>query len=160
MTGEQLAAAINSVVGGAVVKVTEGTMPSATLQTSRLIQVCNALKHKLGFNYLISVTGVDYCTYFEVVYHLQNIPTNEQACIKVVVDHDQPVVPSVYGVWPGADFQEREVYDLMGISFTGHPNLKRILLWDEFKGHPLQKAFGMFDEDAWRQAPSLPELEV
>jgi NADH:ubiquinone oxidoreductase subunit C len=63
--------------------------------------------------------------------------------VKVEVDRDAAAVPSVTSVWRGADFQEREAYDLMGITFTGHPNLKRILLYDEFVGHPLRKDFAL-----------------
>ncbi len=159
MTAEQLAEAINGVVHGAVVQVNDGTMPSVTVQAARLTPVFAAVR-KMGFDFLDSITGVDYNSYFEVVYQLHNMSTNDDACLKVAVDHDQPILASVYHIWQGADFQEREVYDLMGITFTGHPNLKRILLWDEFQGHPLRKDFGMGDENAWRQMPPLPELEV
>jgi NADH-quinone oxidoreductase subunit C len=81
-------------------------------------------------------------------------------CLKVVADHNEPSVPSVYSVWQGADLQEREVYDLMGIRFPGHPNLKRVLLWDEFEGHPLRKDFGLANQDAWRQMPPMPQVET
>ena len=61
--------------------------------------------------------------------------------LKVTGPWEEPTVPSVVGVWPAAEFQEREIYDLLGITFSGHPDLRRILLWDGFPGHPLRKTF-------------------
>ncbi|MDP2935114.1 MAG: NADH-quinone oxidoreductase subunit C [Dehalococcoidia bacterium] len=121
------------------------------LQPDDLRKVASFLKETPGleFSYLVSVTGVDYVDYFELVYHLVSISHNHSAVIKVkVCGREDPIVPSVVPVWKGADLQEREVYDLMGIHFEGHPNLKRILLWDEFPGHPLRKDF-------WYQNPSI-----
>jgi NADH-quinone oxidoreductase subunit C len=97
---------------------------------------------QLDFKFLISVTAVDRLDYFEVVYHLQSISKNHAAVIKALTtDHDMPVAPSVVPVWQGAHLQEREVYDLMGIRFEGHPDMRRIFLWDGFPGHPLRKDF-------------------
>ncbi len=91
-----------------------------------------------------SITAVDYIDHFEVVYHLKSLITLSKATIKTKIGFDrenQPEIDSVYTLWKGADFQEREVFDLMGIYFNNHPNLKRILLWDGFPGHPLRKDF-------------------
>lgn len=94
------------------------------------------------FNRLENVTAVDYKTYFEMVYHLFSwSERNDWLTVKVKLEHDAPRVPSVTGVFPGAEFEEREVYDLMGISFIGHPDLRRILLADDFSGHPLRKDY-------------------
>jgi NADH-quinone oxidoreductase subunit C len=94
----------------------------------------------LGMDYLVSVTGVDYIDHFEVVYHLASLAHNHATVLKArVYDRETPTVPSVVSVWQGADLQEREVWDLMGVAFTGHPNMKRILTWEGFPGHPLQK---------------------
>lgn len=101
------------------------------------------LKQVHGFNYLANLTAVDYKDRFELVYHLYSIPDNRKLVVKADVDHDQPVAPSAISIWPTADWQERELFDLMGIRFDGHPNLKRILLPDEFEGHPLRKDFQM-----------------
>lgn len=109
-----------------------------------LLGVARFLKDTPGldFDYLASVTGVDYLDYFEVVYHLVSMTHNHSAVLKVrLPDRQAPTLPSVVGVWRGAELQEREVYDLMGISFTGHPNLKRVFLWEGFPGHPLRKDF-------------------
>ena len=94
----------------------------------------------LKFDYLNYVTAVDYFSYFEVVYQLTSLEHNHSVVLKTrCYDRANPSVPSVTGLWQGADFQEREIYDLMGIKFEGHPNLKRIFLWDGFPGHPLRK---------------------
>jgi NADH:ubiquinone oxidoreductase subunit C len=80
--------------------------------------------------------------YFEVVYHLISLEHNHSLVLKTrCYDRDKPVVPSVVNLWRSADFQEREVYDLMGIIFDGHPNLKRLLLWEGFVGHPLRRDY-------------------
>ena len=77
-----------------------------------------------------------------MVYHLTSISHNQSLVIKTrIFDREDPVVPSVISLWRGADYQEREVWDLMGIRFTGHPNPKRIMLWEGFPGHPLRKDF-------------------
>ncbi|MCL5074643.1 MAG: NADH-quinone oxidoreductase subunit C [Chloroflexi bacterium] len=121
-----------------------------------LIEICHFLRNTPGleFDYLVSVTGVDYLDYFEVIYNLHSIGLNQAIALKVRVERDKPVVPSVSSIWWGADFQEREVYDLLGIEFSGHPNLKRILLWEGYPGHPLRKDFGMHAEE---MPASIPE---
>lgn len=101
------------------------------------------LRDEHGFNYLANLTAVDYRERFELVYHIYSLNDNRKLLVKADVDYSQPSAPSVVSVWPTADWQEREVYDLMGITFTGHPNLKRVLLPDEFEGHPLRKDFVM-----------------
>ena len=96
----------------------------------------------LEFDFLLSITGVDYIDYFEVVYHLVSIIHNHSVVLKTrAYDRDEPEVPSLTSIWHGADLQEREVYDLMGISFAGHSNLKRVFLWEGFDGYPLRKDF-------------------
>ncbi len=107
-----------------------------------LLEVARCLRDELEWDYLSAVTGVDRQDHFEVVYHLYSMGKKVGPLVlKVRTDHDAPEVPSVVCVWPGADFQEREVWDLMGIHFAGHPNLKRILLWEGYEGHPLRKDF-------------------
>ena len=85
---------------------------------------------------------MDYIEHFELVYHLLSLRRNSSLVVKSrVPGRENLEVPSVYEVWKGADLQEREVWDLMGIYFDGHPNMKRILLWEGFPGHPLRKDF-------------------
>lgn len=101
---------------------------------------------ELAFTSLESVTAVDYIDYFEVVYHLVSLTLNHSAILKArTYGRADPWIPSVVPVWKGADFQEREVWDLMGVRFDGHPNLRRIMLWEGFPGHPLRKDFLEFD---------------
>ena len=101
------------------------------------------LQSELGYDYLANLSAVDYADRFEVVYHLCGVESGLGllALKAVCEDKENPVVPSVVDVWKSADFQEREEFDLMGIRFEGHPNLKRIMMWDGYEGHPLRKDF-------------------
>lgn len=107
-----------------------------------ILPLLQTLREKYGMNYLANLTAVDYGTEFEVVYHLYAIPDNGlKLAVKTRVTRDIAQLSSVYSVYPTADWQEREVFDLMGIRFSGHPHLERILLPDDFAGHPLRKDF-------------------
>ncbi|EGO65973.1 NADH-quinone oxidoreductase subunit C [Acetonema longum] len=97
-----------------------------------------------GMDWLSNLTAVDYPAYVEVVYHVNSRTLYHNLTVKVRLEKSGEVLPSVASIvslWPGADWQEREVYDLMGVTFTGHPNLTRILLPEDFEGHPLQKNY-------------------
>jgi NADH/F420H2 dehydrogenase subunit C len=97
---------------------------------------------ELDFKFLNSISAVDYIEYFELVYHLMSINHQHTAIVRSrVYGREEPTAASVTGIWKGADFQEREIWDLMGVRFAGHPNLKRIMLWEGFDGHPLRKDF-------------------
>ncbi|MBP9501762.1 MAG: NADH-quinone oxidoreductase subunit D [Candidatus Promineofilum sp.] len=107
-----------------------------------ITEVARTLRDDLGFNYLSSVTGVDLIEEdkMEVVYHLYSIERGGgPVVLKVQVNRDEPVLPSLVPVFPGADFQEREAFDMYGFNFLGHPDLRRILTWDGFAGHPMRK---------------------
>ena len=109
-----------------------------------ILDVARHLKSAEGldFSYLNAVSAVDYVEYFEMVYHLLSLRRNSSLVVKSrVIGRDDPAVSSVFSVWKGADLQEREVWDLMGIRFDGHPNMKRVMLWEGFDGHPLRKDF-------------------
>jgi NADH-quinone oxidoreductase subunit C len=103
----------------------------------------------LGFDVLMDLTAVDYQKYpgredgprFEVVYHLYSLRWNHRVRIKVRVDEDDAVVPSAVALWPIADWFEREVWDMFGVRFEGHPDLRRLLMYEEFVGHPLRKDY-------------------
>ena len=96
----------------------------------------------LELEYLNAISAVDYIEYFEVIYQLTSFKHNHSAVVKArVYGREEPTIPSVVDIWPGADFQEREIWDLMGVRFSGHPNLKRLMLWEGFAGHPLRKDF-------------------
>jgi NADH-quinone oxidoreductase subunit C len=99
---------------------------------------------RLLFNVLLDVTGVDYLgrePRFEVVYHLLSLPFNQRLRIKVRLSGAKPAVDSMTVLWESANWLEREVWDMFGIEFLGHPDLKRILLYPEFEGHPLRKDY-------------------
>lgn len=124
--------------------VTEWRDESLWVEPSAMREVAEFLRDEPGldFKFLNSVSAVDYVHYFEVVYHLTSLEHNHSAVVKTrLYSREEPTASSVVPVWPGADFQEREIYDLMGVSFEGHPNLKRIMLWEGFPGHPQRKDF-------------------
>jgi NADH-quinone oxidoreductase subunit C len=105
------------------------------------------LKEALGFDLLVDVTCVDYLDYrgakdrFGLVYLLANAQTNERLTVRTFVNDPQPTLPSVVPLWEGANWLEREVWDLFGIRFSGHPDLRRIVLPEQFSAHPLRKDY-------------------
>lgn len=111
----------------------------------------------LRFDFFVNVTAVDWMDSrderFEVVYHLMSLPHRLRVRVKVSVDETKPELETVSDLWPGANFMEREVWDMFGISFKGHPDLRRILMYDEFIGHPLRK-----DYPVQAKQPRIPML--
>lgn len=140
-SGEDAARRINDAIPGAAAALgaTEVLVaPEHILETARLLKEDRAL----DFSFLNAVSAVDYVEYFEMVYHLLSLRRNASLVVKSrVYGREDPSVDSVCEIWRGADLQEREVWDLMGIRFEGHPNMKRILLWEGFPGHPLRKDY-------------------
>ncbi len=123
------------------------------VEKDKLIEVATAIHHELGYDLLASLTGVDYLPdgKMEVVYHAYKTTGGPGLLFKVQVPRVDPVeVPSVTSIWHGAEFQEREAWDLLGIKFTGHPDLRRILMWEGFEGYPLRKDWkeAFYEEDA------------
>ena len=128
------------------------------IDPGRVVEVAAFLRDELGYAYLGCVTGVDYPeatdrfpARFDAVYHLFRTQGGPLA-IHVHAGHDDPVVPSLAGIWPSANVQEREAWDLMGIRFADHPDLRRILLWEGFDGHPLRKDW----HEAYYEADNKP----
>jgi NADH-quinone oxidoreductase subunit C len=124
--------------------------PTIYVPADRLVETCRALRDTagLGFNVLIEITAADYLPRvprFEVVYHLLSIPNRSRLRVKVRVasaeDAARGVVPTVQHVWPAAGWPEREVYDMFGIVFSGHPDLRRILMPEDWEGHPARKDY-------------------
>jgi NADH-quinone oxidoreductase subunit C len=112
----------------------------------RLVEVCHVLKNDpdLRYDLLMDIAGVDYLgrePRFEVVYHLYSVPHNSRLRLKVRVGDDDPHVPSVTNVWSTANWHEREAFDMVGIQFMDHPDLRRIYMPDDYPGHPLRKDF-------------------
>ena len=116
------------------------------LPVGSLVEVCTFLRDdpELEFALLSCITGVDYLPRdprFEVVYHLLSISKNGRFVLKVRLGEQDPRVATVSAVWPTANWHEREIYDMMGIKFDGHPDLRRILMWDGYPFFPLRKEF-------------------
>ena len=119
---------------------------SIYIERSAIRNACSLLRDdsKCPFNYLSDVTCVDWYPTeprFEVIYHLLSIPNRERVRLKVKLDGGSPVVDSVVPVWPSANFFEREVFDLFGVRFSGHPYLRRIQMPEDWEGHPLRKDY-------------------
>jgi len=128
-----------------------------------LSTVMRSLRDDNALDYLSSITGVDYFPEdaLEVVYHVYSSRENSGTEIKVRIPRQDPHVPSLVDVFPGAEFQEREIWDLFGIHFDGHPDLRRILLWEGFSGHPLRKDWHepAFEEEAKPFASRWPSAQ-
>jgi len=131
--------------------VLEQTKPGLVVAPDRVLELARYLRDEQGYDYCSMVTSIDWPQYLEVVYYLYGVAQPKDALVLRVrlADKGNPVMPSLTPVWPGADFQEREVYDMMGVRFEGHPNLRRILLWDGFEGYPLRKDYkeSYYEED-------------
>jgi NADH/F420H2 dehydrogenase subunit C len=141
LNGEEVARKIEEAFPGSVAGSDKVTV---VISGEYLHRVMEYIKNTgdLDFNYLTNLTSVDYTDYFEVIYHLNSLTHNHSLIVKTrCYDREKPVVDSVYDLWRSADYQEREVYDLMGVYFEGHPNMKRLFLWDDFVGHPLRRDY-------------------
>jgi NADH-quinone oxidoreductase subunit C len=121
---------------------------TALIKPELIVPVASFLKTdpELDYNFLMDLTAVDYLKMnrqprFEVVYHFFSLEKKHRVRIKVPVEDSNPEIDSLTGLWPGADWFEREVWDMFGIKFRGHPNLKRLLMYDSFEGHPLRKDY-------------------
>jgi NADH-quinone oxidoreductase subunit C len=124
--------AIQSVDPGFVV-----VRPQGVLEAMRFLRDDPHLDGK----FLVQLCSVDMITRIDLVYHFASLAQNHIFEVKLPCDHEQPVAPSISPLWSGAWLQEREIYDLMGVRFEGHPELTRLFLWDSFPGHPLRKDF-------------------
>jgi NADH-quinone oxidoreductase subunit C len=147
---EDLARLLRGVPGAVLATHAERGDATAIVPPARLVEVLRFLRDDPGsaFDMLMDLSGVDYLEYpgrsgprFEVVYHLYSLSRNKRIRIKVGVDAGAPEVPTAIAIWPAANWMEREVWDLYGIRFAGHPDLRRILLYEEFEGHPLRKDY-------------------
>jgi len=119
----------------------KGDFLSLDIDRTSLVGVCRFLRDQLGFDMLSCVSGVDMLDHLETVYHMRSTTRNALIQIKVRLDREKPEVDSLVSVWPTANWLERETYDLFGIKFAGHPDLRRMLLDDDFEGYPLLKTF-------------------
>ena len=165
---------VNAAAPGAAC-VDEGAL---YLDGEQLVEAVTALRDDAESDliFLCNLTAVDRERHFEVVYHLQSLDLNHILAAKVLLrDREDPAAPSLTGVYQGAHLQEREVYDLFGIRFEGHPDLRRLFLWDGFPGWPLRKDFLQMpgqiraglpgfphegEENAWPVPGSVPQRPV
>jgi NADH-quinone oxidoreductase subunit C len=157
MTCEQIAALLRTRFGekvsDAIPLLMRGNTPGAQLYVrvaaADLLETMRWLRddRQTQFEQICDVTCVDYLNFpnaadrYGVVYSLLSITHNHRLWVKCFVNDPSPRVPSVTSIWPGADWMEREVFDMFGVVFDGHPDLRRILTWDEFKAHPLRKDY-------------------
>jgi len=135
-------APIAQITGQALASTTiKGDFLSLDIDRTNLVAVCRFLRDQLGFDLLSSISGVDMLDHLETVYHVRSTVRGQLLQLKVRLDHEKPEVDSVVSVWPTANWLERETYDMFGIKFAGHPDLRRMLLDDDFEGYPLLKSF-------------------
>ena len=141
---------ITKVIGEQAIVAEDAVVAQPWLQisTENIVAVCELLKkdERTFCDFLACLTGLDEGEQIAVVYHLQSIPHNKSIVLKVKVPKPEdgaslPIVPSVSTVWRTAEWHEREAYDLIGINFSSHPDLRRILLPDDWQGHPLRKDY-------------------
>jgi NADH-quinone oxidoreductase subunit C len=140
LIGQDIAKQLAEHMSDAVVESNESCVVVKAELLPQVVQYLNTTP-SLDFNFLNCITGVDYLDYIEVVYHLSSMTHNHSLVLKVRCDRENPEVPSLYSIFRGADYQEREIYDLLGVRFTGHPNLKRLFMWESFEGHPLRRDY-------------------
>jgi NADH-quinone oxidoreductase subunit C len=140
ISGNAAAERLNAAIPGIVLESDEYCV---TVASDRIVEAATFLRddEELDCKFLNTLLGVDWMDHYDVVYVISSMARNTCLTLKARSRHEDPVVPSVNGVWLGAHLQEREVYDLMGIAFSDHPDLKRIFLWEGFPGHPLRKDF-------------------
>ncbi|CAM4152000.1 NADH-quinone oxidoreductase subunit C [Paenibacillus alkaliterrae] len=136
-------------VEDAYVNELNGDMPTVIVNNTHWRAAAELLKrHKqLQFDYLRNVSGVDYETHMEVVYHMVSLSSKREAAVKVKTEREDSSVYSATPVWATANWNEREIYDLLGIDFPGHPDLRRIMMPDDWVGHPLRKDYEPLDSE-------------
>ncbi len=142
----------------------EAAIPGTTLKLVReslllenpndLLKVARFLKESdLGLDYLSSVTGADYLTYLESVYHFYSMAQKSgPVVLRVRTDRQNPQIPSLTALYRGAEFQEREAYDMYGIVYEGHPDLRRVFMWEGFEGWPMRKDYQQEDSETLEMA--------
>lgn len=150
MTFDEIKSTLVSIFGDQVIRKEDhtGLQPALFIDKADIVAVCLFLRDTEGlyFDFLSNLTAVDYEEHFTIVYHLNSLPYQQTIVLKVELSGNRaldelPEIPSVTSVWRTADWHEREAFDLMGIFFEGHPDLRRILLPDDWEGYPLRKDY-------------------
>jgi NADH-quinone oxidoreductase subunit C len=145
MTGQELLASLEKLFGSKIQEKTEfrGEL-TFTIRASDLGEVATFCRDELSFDYLVDITSIDNLgedPRFEIVYELYSMTLTVYLRLKLRVPEDEAIVDTVSNVWPTANWHEREIYDMMGIRFKDHPDLRRILMWDGYPYFPLRKEF-------------------
>ena len=126
------------------VEAEETQFLTLSVKSSKLHELAKQLKEdsNTSFDYMFCQTGIDWLENMEVVYHLRSTSHDHEVVVRAqITDREDPIVDSVYDLWKTADFHEREIFDLLGIRFNNHPDLRRIFLDDEWEGFPLRKDY-------------------
>jgi NADH-quinone oxidoreductase subunit C len=136
-------------VAEAFINERDGHLPYLIIAPEKWYDTALVLRDHAEFklDYLRNVSGSDMETHMEAVYHLNSLPLKHAFCVKVKTNRETPSVPSVTPIWPTANWNEREIYDLLGIDFPGHPDLRRIMMSDDWVGHPLRKDYEPIDPE-------------
>ncbi len=145
MTGQELLASLEKLFGSKIQEKTEfrGEL-TFTIHANDLREVAKFCRDELSFDYLVDITSIDNLgedPRFEIVYELYSLTLTVHLRLKLRVSEDEAIVDTVSDIWPTANWHEREIYDMMGIRFKGHPDLRRILMWDGYPYFPLRKEF-------------------
>ena len=157
--GESLASLVREIFGPEAdrfdvqvgAEVDEVTLTARPEDVPAICAICKS-DPRLKFDYLRCLSVVDYVESsgeFEINYHLHSLDIRHKMVVKTRLSEDSPVVPTVTGVWGGADWYERESNDLFGVKFDGHPNLVPLLLYEGFEGYPGRRSFPLHDYDEW-----------
>ncbi|NTW97502.1 MAG: NADH-quinone oxidoreductase subunit C [Oscillochloris sp.] len=119
------------------------TTSDVLVEAERIVDAALYLRDRLGYTYLSDIAVVDYLAdgVFELVYRFYHLEGGPSLALKARLPREAPTLPALTPHWPGANFHEREAYDLYGVVFTGHPYLRRIYMWDEFEGFPMRRDF-------------------
>ena len=145
MTGEELLVSVNKAFGEKIQnKIEFRGETTYKIVASYLREIAQSCRDELSFDYLIDITSIDNFgeePRFEIVYHLYSMPHGAHLRLKLRIPEDVGAVDTVSDIWPTANWHEREIYDMMGIKFNGHPDLRRILMWDGYPYFPLRKEF-------------------
>ena len=145
MTGQELLLSLSEALGSKVQQQTEFRGETTyEIAVNNLREIATVCRDKLLFDYLVDITSIDNFgeePRFEIVYHLYSLPRAVHLRLKLKVPDEAGAVDTVSDIWPTANWHEREIYDMMGIKFNGHPDLRRILMWDGYPFFPLRKDF-------------------
>lgn len=137
--------------------------PMIIVHRDNVLKLCKILKDDLHFNFLIDIVGTDKFTSeerFEVIYNIVNLRTQNRILVKTTCEEEKPVVDTVVGLWPAANWYEREIYDMYGIRFNNHPDLRRIYMPEDFEYFPLRKEFPLIGIPGSIDLPnSTPDID-